>query len=156
DMVAAELNISKPTLYHYFVSKQALLYQCFASTFDAADAALDHAMRREGSSLHKLELYFHEYILIQLEGIARIVPISELRMITTKYSKSLDSRRKARRDKVRSLVQEGIDDGSIRHCDPKLIVSAWAGATSWVFDAYGGATHDDAVGLANELGALFV
>ena len=39
-------------------------------------------------------------------------------------------------DRLRALVVEGIADGSIRPCEPKIVVSAWAGAVGWILESY--------------------
>lgn len=136
EAIAERLKITKPAIYYYFSNKEELLYECYVQAFDVADSALDAATAEGRDGLGKLELYVRAYLLNGATPDAHIVPLREQRALSRTLRTRLDKRRRARRDRLRALVAEGIADGSIRPCDPKVVVSAWAGAVGWILESY--------------------
>ncbi|WP_137181809.1 TetR/AcrR family transcriptional regulator [Roseomonas sp. AR75] len=136
DDIAERLRITKPAVYYYFRNKQELLYECYVQAFDLADQALDRATQEGRSGLEKMELYVRAYLLNGATPDSHIVPLREQRALPPPLRQKLDRRRRARRDRLRTLVAEGIADGSVRRCDPKVVVSAWAGAVGWILESY--------------------
>ena len=136
DDIAAALSITKPAIYYYFENKQHLLYECYMHAFTVADAALDQAAREGRTGLERMELYVRRYLLHGITPDSHIVPLREQRALPPTLRGGLDRRRRARRDRLRALVAEGIADGSIRPCEPKIVVSAWAGAVGWILESY--------------------
>lgn len=136
EAIAERLRITKPAVYYYFANKQELLYECYVHAFDMADRALDSASQEGRTGLDKIELYLRAYLLNGATPDSHIVPLREQRALSRTLRQRLDRRRRARRDRLRALVAEGIADGSIRPCDPKVAVSAWAGAVAWILESY--------------------
>ncbi|MGG5810071.1 TetR/AcrR family transcriptional regulator [Falsiroseomonas sp. CW058] len=136
DDIAERLRITKPAIYYYFRNKQQLLYECYVQAFDAADDALSRATAEGRTGRERLELYVRAWLLNGLSPDAHIVPLREQRALQPALRQKLDRRRRARRDRLRALVAEGIADGSIRPCEPKVVVSAWAGAVAWILESY--------------------
>jgi AcrR family transcriptional regulator len=136
EAIAERLKITKPAVYYYFANKQELLYECYVQAFDQADRALDNATTEGRNGRGKLELYLRAYLLNGVTPDSHIVPLREQRALTRVLRQRLDRRRRARRDRLRALVAEGIADGTIRPCDPKVVVSAWAGAVGWILESY--------------------
>ena len=136
DDIAERLKITKPAVYYYFRNKQELLYECYVQAFDLADAALDGATNEGRTGLEKLELFVRAYLLNGATPDSHIVPLREQRALPPNLRQRLDRRRRGRRDRLRALVAEGVSDGSIRPCDPKGVISAWAGAVGWILESY--------------------
>jgi AcrR family transcriptional regulator len=136
DAIAERLRITKPAVYYYFRNKQELLYECYVQAFDLADAALDRATQEGRNGLERLELFVRAYLLNGVTPDSHIVPLREQRALAPNLRQRLDRRRRARRDRLRALVAEGIADGSLRPCDPKVVVSAWAGAVGWILESF--------------------
>jgi len=153
--IAAALGVTKPTIYYYFASKQEILYRCLLAVFDAADQALTESIESAETGREALETYFHRYLLMQLQGSVPAVPLDDARALSADYFEHITKRRKERRDRLRAVVADGIKDGSIVDCDPKVVVSTWAGATTWVVDAYSG-NPEDAARIADDVRRIFL
>ncbi len=136
DDIAARLAITKPAIYYYFRNKQQLLFDCYMHAFDVADAALDRATQEGRTGRERMELYVRSYLLNGITPDSHIVPLREQRALPPALRAKLDRRRRARRDRLRATVAEGVADGSLRPCDPKIVVSAWAGAVGWILESY--------------------
>jgi Tetracyclin repressor-like, C-terminal domain len=53
--------------------------------------------------------------------------------------------------RIRGLIKDGIADGSVEHCDPKMTAFAIAGALNWIGHWY----HKDATLSPSEVGQAF-
>ena len=136
DGIAERLRITKPAIYYYFRNKQQLLFECYAQAFDLADEALARAVEEGRTGRERIELYLRAWLLDARATDAQMLPLREGRALPPTLRQKLDRRRRARRDRLRAIVAEGVADGSIRACDPKVVVSAWAGAVAWILEVY--------------------
>lgn len=156
DDIAAALSITKPAIYYYFENKPHLLFECYMHAFDVADAALDQATRDGRTGLGRMELFVRSYLLNGITPDSHIVPLREQRSLPPSLRLLLDRRRRARRDRLRGLVAEGIADGSIRPCEPKIVISAWAGAVGWILESYNPGGQLDFSAVAEQLIGLLL
>jgi AcrR family transcriptional regulator len=134
--IADRLGIVKTAIYHYFASKHAILYECYLQAFEVADQALAEAEAGTSTGREKMERYVRSYVLNGIAAGTHVLPLREIKALPPPLRRQLDLRRRARRDRLRALVAEGVRDGSIRPCDPKIVVSAWAGTLGWIMESY--------------------
>lgn len=132
DDVAQQLGVTKAALYYYFPNKQAMLKACFDLVMEAAFANLERAKKEGKTGREKLRLiltYFLEYIINDLNVSVTIMEEDTL-------SPDDMAAVKAERDRfeyaLRELIREGIKDGSIVPCDPKLAVLTLLGTLNFV------------------------
>jgi AcrR family transcriptional regulator len=132
DMVAERLHVTKPTLYYYVKSKEEILFQCVRLGLELMRAAIAEAAGSGGSALDKLQAAMHEYALIVTMDFGMcLIRVGEDPLAP-------DSRRKLRRLKAqidhefRALIEQGVAEGSLAPCDPKLAAFTLAGALSWI------------------------
>jgi AcrR family transcriptional regulator len=146
DMVAERLSVTKPTLYYYVRSKEEILFECVRLGLELMRAAIAEAAGSGGSALDKLEAAMHEYALIVTMDFGMcLIRVGEDPLAP-------DSRRKLRRLKAqidhefRSLIEQGVAEGSLALCDPKLAAFTLAGALSWIgrwYDPAGPVSAED-------------
>lgn len=134
--IASRLGIVKTAIYYYFRSKDEILYECYVQAFEIADAALDEASQRGRSGRERMEHYVRSYVLNGIAAGAHVLPLRDLNALPEPMRLELDKRRRARRNRLRTVVAEGIADGSIRPCNPKIVVSAWGGTLAWIMESY--------------------
>lgn len=134
--IAERLGIAKTAVYYYFNSKDQILFEAYLKTFEVADTALEEATEFGRSGREKLERYIRSWLLNGVAAGGHILPLRDLHALPDDMRRSLDEKRRARRDKLRSIVAEGIEDGSIRPCNPKVVISAWGGALAWILESY--------------------
>jgi AcrR family transcriptional regulator len=136
DDVAAELRVSKPTLYYYFRNKEQLLFECILTGLEPVRAAfhdMDDAKRCAHDRLVRVLLRYAEAIasdrgwcMVRSEDL-NLKP--ELHAKVKSVKSEIDQN-------MRRLLREGVEDGSISPCDPKMTAFALAGALNWIAHWY--------------------
>lgn len=126
--IAEALNVSKPALYYYFKDKQELLYECHKLSMEVGDKALHGAISAGGSGLDKILRFVSDYVAALTGELGASAVLDELDELKPDHRRLIEKRRRAFDRSLRSLVDEGIADGSIRPCDSKFIVFWFMGA----------------------------
>jgi AcrR family transcriptional regulator len=130
--VAGRLNITKPALYHYFHNKEEILIGCYRWGTALIEKSLREIADHGGTGLEKVEAFIYSYANVMTVNFGRCVmrlddgdlssnALAEVRA----YKRKIDRR-------LRSFIQEGIEDGSITPCDPKIAAFSIAGAVNWI------------------------
>lgn len=129
--IAARLGVTKAALYHYFPNKHALLYECFLRALQVAFAALNHARETGRTGYEKLHHTVQGYLSVSLGEMNRCVILTEEHVLLPEHRAVIFQQRDEFEQALRALVREGIDDGSIVPCDPKLaIFTVWGAVNS--------------------------
>jgi TetR/AcrR family transcriptional regulator len=132
DDIAANLGVTKAALYYYFPNKQTLLAACFAHVMDAGFRSLKRARSEGNTGREKLHLALRYYLRETIDELSCCVVLTEEHALApddlVAHVRERDRFEKA----MRSLVREGIADGSIAPCDPKLVMFTLFGAINWV------------------------
>jgi len=134
--VAERLNITKPALYHYFANKEQILIECYRLGTALIEEILNDIAAHYGSGLEKVEAFIYSYANVMTINFGRCVMrldegdlSHEARLEVRRYKRKIDRR-------LRGFVQEGIGDGSIIPCDPKIAAFSIAGALNWICHWY--------------------
>lgn len=131
DDVAASLQISKPTIYHYLGNKERVLLECVTRGLDLLhEAALD-AQREAGSGLDRLRRFLRRYAEINMDDFGRCVIRTSDEALSEEGAKKFRALKSEIDQAMRSLIQAGIDDGSIAPVDVKMTAFTLAGALNW-------------------------
>lgn len=130
--LASLLKITKPALYYYFQNKEQILVECYRAGIASIEGLLDEA-ETEGNGLQRVEAYLRVYATaIVSHDFGRCVAMlddSELSATARREVRVLKRRIDA---SIRGYIEEGINDGSIGDCNPKLAAFAAAGAINWI------------------------
>lgn len=132
DEVAERLHISKPTLYYYVKNKDEILFECVRIGLQMLEDAVQAERARGGSAASQLVAAMRSYVQVVTQDFGMcIIRVGEDPLPP-------ESRHKLRRVKAkldahfRELVRQGIAEGSLVDCDPKLAAFTLAGALSWI------------------------
>lgn len=137
-MLADEVGLGKPTLYHYFSSKNDILYEMHQMHIDALIHGLDVDMENSGTkpvellekacaqtlrgiALHPgyVRAFMDHYT--ELEGAQRI----EMRKRRTEYF-----------TRITKIISDGITTGKFRKVDVELSALAYVGMCNWAYKWY--------------------
>ena len=149
DEVAARLNVSKPIIYRHFANKDQILFECVRMALGQILKAAADAKTGPGKARARLLALMKRYAVIMTEDFGVCV------VRTGDHELSEPSRKEFRKLKrkidqvIRSLIEEGVEDGSIARCDVKMTAFAIAGALNWIARWYspdGDRTADDVAG----------
>lgn len=130
--VADRLNITKPALYHYFRNKEEILLECYGLGTAMIEEILNDIAAHCGTGLEKVEAFIYSYANVMTVNFGRcVMRLDEGDLSPKAYADIRNYKRKIDR-RLRSFLQEGVTDGSIGPCDPKLAAFAIAGALNWI------------------------
>jgi AcrR family transcriptional regulator len=131
--LAGLLKITKPALYYYFQNKEQILVECYRAGIASIEGLLEEGELEHGTGLQRVESYLRVYAMaIVSHDFGRCVAMlddSELSPAARREVRSLKRRIDA---SIRGYIEEGIEDGSINDCNPKLAAFAVAGAINWI------------------------
>lgn len=132
DDIAERLHVSKPTLYYYVKSKDDILLECVRTALALMQAGIAEVRQRGGRALDQLNACMRIYAGIVTEDFGQcVIRIGEdplpppLKTELRRLKAGIDR-------EFRHLIEEGVAEGSLRRCDPKLAAFMLAGALSWI------------------------
>lgn len=145
--VAARLNITKPALYNYFRSKDEILDECYRLGQELVETAVAAIEAEGGDGWTKLRKLIRAYALVMTVDFG----MCQVRLDDRELSDKARARVRAAKRKddqiFRRYIAQGVADGSLVACDPKLSAFAIAGALNWIGHWYqpNGALSADAI-----------
>jgi len=130
--VAQRLHITKPALYHYFQNKEEILLECYRLGSAMIEEILSDIAAHGGSGLEKVEAFIVSYTNVMTVNYGRcVMRLDEGDLSHAAFTEVRAYKRKIDR-RLRAFLQEGIADGSITPCDPKIAAFSIAGALNWI------------------------
>ncbi len=137
DDIARAAGVGKSTLYHYFSSKDEILFWIH-------EEFIDHLIERHEK---RLTAHLHASVLL-LEVMADILELMEthrghVRVFFEHHRELPTARRetiRAKRNHYEAMVEDifvsGIASGEFRDTDPKLVSLAMFGMCNWAYQWY--------------------
>ena len=132
DDIARNLGVTKAALYHYFPNKHAVLMACFQHAMSVAFENYERAVRVGANGRERLRLTLRGYLEEIISELSCSVVLMEENALLPQDQIVMIKERDRFEKALRDLVSNGIDDGSIAPCDPKLAIFALLGAINWV------------------------
>jgi len=130
--VADRLNITKPALYHYFSNKEEILLECYRWGTGLIEEKVNQIASQGGTGLDKVEAFVCEYANLMTVNFGRCVMRLDETDLSPKARAEVRGYKRKIDRRLRSFIQEGIDDGSITPCDPRMAAFSTAGAVNWI------------------------
>lgn len=153
DTIAAELGLTKGTMYHYYKSKSDLLYDCLLQGVEDGQRIAEAAAAEGGRGVDKLE----RFLRLQFQTLAGRTGSSWL--LSTDLSALTNPQRADLRKKSRlvdailqTFIVEGMADGSIVNTEPKIAEFFMIGAMNWLPRWY----NPNGRITSEELAAIFI
>lgn len=134
--IADTLGVSKAALYTYVKSKDELLYFCHRAAMDGAIEIVERAQREGGSGLDRLCVALTEYLGSMLSDQNSHAIILEEQALLPEHATVILELRDRFETQLRNFVNDGIEDGSIVRCNPKVAVFSALGMFNWVMKWY--------------------
>jgi len=152
DAIAAELGLTKGTLYHYYKSKTDLLFDCLLQGVEDGRAMAERAAVGGGRGAEKLE----RFLRLQFQTLAGSSGSSWLNADMSALPEGQRSEIRKRSRVVDAMVQkfisDGIADGSVVSTEPKIAEFFLIGALNWLPRWY----SPDGRVTSDELASIFV
>jgi AcrR family transcriptional regulator len=132
DDIAARLEVTKPTVYYYVTSKEQLLFQCFLAGVEQIRAAFRDTRRLQLPARERLWAVLRRYGEAMASEFGWCMAHAEDQDLSAAMSRHIKALKSEIDHGIRRLIREGVQDGSIHPCDPKMTAFALAGALNWI------------------------
>ena len=132
DDIAARLNVSKPTLYYYVKNKDQILIECVRQGLDMMLAGIEASRAAGGKAIDQLMTCMQVYArIVTMDFGMCLIRVGD-EQLPQGSRKELRRLKSAIDQEFRRLVAEGVAEGSLQPCDPKMTAFVIAGALSWI------------------------
>lgn len=152
DEVAVALNVTKPTIYHYFSNKDEILFECvrlgLQVTLDAAEAV----EKQGGNGLDRMKALIRDYAVLSTQDFGKCVNRTADHDLSEKSRKKFRALKRETDAVIQKVVLSGMRDGSIAVSDPKLVSFCVSGALNWISRWF----EDDGSLTAEEIADAYV
>lgn len=136
DDIAAALEVSKPTVYYYVSNKEQLLFECFVAGIEPIRTAFRKVRKLKAPARERLKAVLGHYGQAVASEFGWCMVRAEDQDLSPAMSTHIKSLKSEIDQGIRRLLREGIQDGSIHPCDPKMTAFALAGALNWIAHWY--------------------
>ncbi len=131
--IAEELNISKPTLYYYFKSKDEILFECHRLGIEAiTDGETPMPAAGSCTGRERLEEFLRRYVRMVVDDFGTCLVMTGTNALEPENrGRVIEGRRKID-SMLRDIIQEGVGDGTLDCPDPKMTAMFIFGAMNWI------------------------
>lgn len=129
--IAEAAGLSPANLYHYFGSKQEILFFCQDRSLDRMNESLRGAKRSPDGAAARLRAVLHAHVLCLLDELEGSAAHLEVDALPAPLRRRVVAKRDRYEKGVRDLVAGGVRSGEFAPTDPKLTTLAILGALNW-------------------------
>jgi AcrR family transcriptional regulator len=126
--IARDLAVTKPTIYYYVRNKEDLLYQCFREGLAGIEGAFAAVRHSKQPARERLGIVLRRYAEAIASDFGWCMIRADDHDLSAELSRDIRSLKSGIDQAIRRLIREGIEDGSVAGCDPKMAAFALAGA----------------------------
>lgn len=130
--LAKRLKVTDAALYYYVQSKEELVFLCYMRSLDVAERIISQAATEGRTGLEKMQLYIGLQVEANCGPEGPFAILSELPSLRLAHRSHVIERMNKDTRMVAGFIQTGMQDGSIRECDPPVAAMAIFGALSWI------------------------
>ncbi|OYX03656.1 MAG: TetR family transcriptional regulator [Caulobacter vibrioides] len=129
--IAAALDLRDAALYYYFPNKQALAYAGHQRSLERFEAILSTIEAGGGTGLCKLRRFLHAVLE---DGVVNGPQLyfGDHSYLDAAQQRAIDSWTGRLARKLERFLEEGMADGTIAPCEPRLVVQLLVGMLIWL------------------------
>ncbi len=153
--LATLLNVTKPSLYYYVKSKDDILLQILHHAMGQIEPAIALAEETGDDGLEKLRIFIGRYVHVLTGDFGKCLVLSGTTPLEEESRQQVAPAFRRIDQAVRHMISDGIADGSIKPCDPKIAAFCLFGSLHWMtswFRANGELSADE---LSERIFAIF-
>lgn len=156
DKIAEVAGIAKPTLYHYFGSKEEILFSIHLGYIEPLIESQQRRVDNEVSSTRVAYEVIAEHLTIIAESPGMLQSFVEnQRELNDERRVQMKNNRRKYRQLVEASYQRDVDLGVIAACDTRLVAFSLFGMCNWASRAHSRLTIDEVDDLALALWRIF-
>ena len=131
--IARELGISEPALYHYFDSKEEMLFTIYRDTLNAALEKVRDIRQSGGTPEDKLRRAIAQFTRVVSEQKMFVIFFREKDELSRASWKRITRGEREFIAAVSDIVAEGVRDGSFKRLPPTVVTFGILGMAAWVY-----------------------
>lgn len=129
--IAARLDLRDAALYYYFPNKQALAYACHIRSPEQFDALLAEVDEGRKTGLEKLQALIRG-LIDESERNGPQLYFGDYSYLKPFQRDEIAASAKCMTATLEHFVEEGMADGTVVACDPRLVVQLLVGMLIWL------------------------
>lgn len=135
--IAQSLGLTKTSLYYYVRTKEDLIYQCYTAALDHHHLKLDNIEVENDTPLSRIRAFllqhFEDHLAAREERSPHIAALMEIAALKGEQREEVESRYIEMFKRIRQYLRDGLEDGSLRECEPTATARALLGSVDWIF-----------------------
>lgn len=136
--VSRHLNLTDAALYYYVRNKEELVYSCYLRAADLGRETMLRAIEEGENGLEQAQLYIRYHVEIMVGDKGPVAIMSEIPSLKRVHRNEILNVSRQHSLLFESILETGIDDGSILPCDVRMTGNAIMGAINWIPKWYRG------------------
>ena len=137
DQIAADLNVTKASLYYYFSTKEELLFEVHLLSLGDLLRRVDRILSEERSPVAQLQMIVVEHLRVLASDYEGAFLLQQEYQLPQKYRDKIIQLRDEYEHRIR-VVREGVRQRLFRVKDPRVVVRMMLGAINWFLRWYHG------------------
>lgn len=133
EALAESLSVTKPFIYSYFESKNAILVELYESAAEKIAVLLDEAMESNSSPRDQLRSFIAEFARENMESrMIATVFMQEEKHLEDAFLQRIRTRQSAFDQQLSSLIRKGVEQKEFEVEDPAIAAFAITGMVRWI------------------------
>ena len=151
--IARELGMNQSSLYHYFTSKEDVLFRLMNDAMDDVLERLEEICASALSAEDTLKRVLHSYIRSYAGDQERLILlVNEMNSLTETNRLILVEKQRQYVQLIKSILKELVDENKMKEIDASVATFAFFGMVHYTIKWY----HEDGPITLDELAKLFV
>lgn len=144
DAIARAMDMTKGNLYYYFKDKQDILFVCHDYSLDLLLKMLRQVESSPLTTQEKLRQVILGFVNVTIDELRGTTLMLDVEGLSADRLRKIVRKRDSFDRGIRRIIQAGMDEGTFRKGDAKLMTFAILGALNWItrwYDPRGAASH---------------
>jgi AcrR family transcriptional regulator len=130
--VANILGLTDAALYYYVKNKEELVYLCYVRAGEVGRESMDRAIAEGSCGLDTVTRYIHIHLEAMTGDRGPVAIMSEIPSLKPEHREQVLQISRDHSTRFESILEQGIEDGSIAPCDDRMTGNAIMGSLNWV------------------------
>lgn len=152
--IAECLGLTKTSLYYYVKTKEDLIYQCYMAALTRHHRDLDEIEVKHSSAIERASAFFlqhfENWLAAQQGRGPHTAILLEIAGLKDEQRKEVEEQYIAMFKRLRGYIREGVEEGSLRQCEPTSTTLAMLGSVDWTFSWLHQVPQEQVIGIATE------
>ncbi len=128
DEIAEHLNVTKGAFYYHIKNKEDLLFNCYSRSLDIMKNIYKEAAESHTTGIQKIDQTFRRIFYIQNSDRGPLIRYNTITALPKDRRRQIMQRTDEGNERFGGLIQQGMDDGSVRKINTFVAQNLIAGA----------------------------